>query len=54
MLWTEEMFGVKKPIIAMLHLKPLPGDPMFKKGDTVKSIVNQARKVLKALQDGGV
>ncbi|KLE14507.1 BtpA/SgcQ family protein [Clostridium sp. C8] len=54
MLWTEEMFGVKKPIIAMLHLKPLPGDPMFKKGDTVKSIVNQARKDLKALQDGGV
>lgn len=54
MLWTEEMFGVKKPIIAMLHLKPLPGDPMFKYGDTVKAIVEQARKDLKALQDGGV
>ncbi len=27
MLWTEKMFGVKKPIIAMLHLNALPGDP---------------------------
>ena len=26
MLWTEEMFGVKKPIIAMLHLDALPGE----------------------------
>ena len=25
MLWTEEIFGVKKPIIAMLHLDALPG-----------------------------
>ena len=31
MLWTEKLFGVKKPIIAMLHLDPLPGDPLYKK-----------------------
>ena len=24
MLWTEKMFGVKKPIIAMLHIDALP------------------------------
>ena len=28
-MWTEEMFKVKKPIIAMLHLDPLPGDPII-------------------------
>ena len=36
MLWTEKMFGVKKPIITMLHLDPLPGDPRFHYGDTME------------------
>lgn len=26
MYWTEELFHVKKPIIAMCHLRALPGD----------------------------
>ena len=30
MLWTEEMFKVKKPIIAMLHLDPLLCDPRYR------------------------
>lgn len=54
MLWTEEMFRTKKPIIAMLHLDALPGDPLFSKKDGMKSVVEHARKDLKALQDGGV
>lgn len=54
MLWSEELFKVKKPIIAMLHLKALPGDPGFKHSDSMSDIVNQARKDLQALQDGGV
>ena len=36
MLWTEEMFKVKKPIIAMLHLDPLPGDPRYRYGDCME------------------
>ena len=28
-MWTEELFGVKKPIIALLHLDALPGDPGY-------------------------
>ncbi len=24
-MWTEELFGVHKPIIALLHLDALPG-----------------------------
>ncbi len=54
MNWLQEMFGVKKPIIAMCHLKALPGDPGY---DAVKGmdwIVEQARADLQALQAGGV
>lgn len=55
MLWTEEMFGVKKPIIAMLHLDALPGDPMFEYGAADMDVVEEhARADLHALQDGGV
>ena len=54
MLWTTKLFGVKKPIIAMLHLDPLPGDPRWRYGDTMESVVQHALADLKALQDGGV
>ena len=54
MLWTEELFGVKKPIISMLHLDPLPGDPRWKATDTLETVIEHARHDLHALQDGGV
>lgn len=54
MLWTETMFNVKKPIIAMLHLDALPGDPRFHRGTSLREIVDHAREDLHALQDGGV
>ena len=54
MLWTEELFGVKKPIIAMCHLRALPGDPYFDKVGGMKQVVELARRDLLALQNGGV
>jgi membrane complex biogenesis BtpA family protein len=51
-MWTQEMFGVDKPIIALLHLDALPGDPGYC-GD-MKRVVDHARADLRALQDGGV
>ena len=54
MLWTEEMFKVKKPIIAMLHLDPLPGDPRYRYGDCMETVAAHAREDLRALQEGGV
>lgn len=54
MLWTEEMFGVKKPIIAMLHLDALPGDPLWRHDSDLDTVVEHARADLHALQDGGV
>ena len=54
MLWTEKMFGVKKPIIAMLHLNALPGDPLWSSENDMDAVVEHARMDLCALQDGGV
>ena len=54
MLWTETMFHVKKPIIAMLHLDPLPSDPRWPYGDSVEAVVQHALEDLRALQNGGV
>lgn len=54
MLWINEMFQVQKPIIAMLHLDALPGDPAFRRGDTMDAVVAHAKEDLAALQAGGV
>jgi len=54
MSWLKDVFGVQKPIIAMCHLEPLPGDPGYKHEKGVEWIVECARKNLNALQDGGV
>ena len=54
MLWTETMFHVKKPIIVMLHLDPLPSDPRWHYGDSVEAVVQHALEDLRALQNGGV
>lgn len=52
--WVEEIFGVKKPIIAMCHLGALPGDPYYEPEGGLKAVLDWARKDLHALQDGGV
>ena len=53
-LWTEEIFGTKKPIIAMCHLNPLPGDPGYDPKTGMKEVIEWARKDFQALQNGGV
>ncbi len=52
--WTEEIFGTRKPIIAMCHFSALPGDPKFDKTGGMKQVIDWARKDLLALQKGGV
>ena len=52
--WTEDIFGVKKPVIAMCHLGALPGDPYYDKGRGMAEVIALARKDLNALQQGGV
>ena len=51
-MWTDEMFGVKKPVIALLHLDALPGDPGYC-GDMTE-VTRHAMQDLEALEEGGV
>lgn len=54
MQWLRDIFQVEKPIIAMCHLKALPGDPGYDAEKGIDWIIELARKDLRALQDGGV
>lgn len=54
MYWTEEMFGVSKPIIAMCHLRAMPGDPDYGPHKGISWVIENARRDLTALQEGGV
>ena len=51
-MWTKDLFGTDKPIIALLHLDALPGEPAF--CGSLNTIMEHAEADLKALQDGGV
>lgn len=51
-MWIHDMFGVQKPIVALLHLDALPGDPGF--CGSIDAVLNHAGEDLRALQDGGV
>ena len=52
--WIDEIFKVKKPIIAMCHLQPLPGDPYYDEEGGIDKVVRCARHDVIALQNGGV
>ncbi len=54
MSWMKDIIGTEKPIIAMCHLQPMPGDPYYDKGKGMKHVLDIARHELYALQDGGV
>jgi len=48
------IFGVQKPVIAMLHLPALPGRPLHDRGAGVAPAVESVGRDLHALQDAGV
>jgi membrane complex biogenesis BtpA family protein len=52
--WLDEVFPVKKPVIAMLHLMALPGDPAYDSKAGLRAVIDRAREELDALQGGGV
>lgn len=51
-MWTKDLFGTEKPIIALLHLDALPGEPAC--ANSLDTIIEHASADLAALQDGGV
>lgn len=54
MAWIEEIFGTHKPIIAMVHMEALPGDPSYDPKKGMSWVVSQTLKDMMALQQGGV
>lgn len=54
MSWLKEVIGTEKAIIAMCHLKPMPGDPGFDAAKGMDYVVEQAYAELNGLQNGGV
>jgi hypothetical protein len=49
----ESLFGTKKPIVGMLHLKPLPGSPVYD-GSGLDSVIEAALEDAEALVAGGI
>jgi len=54
MSWLKDVIGTEKAIIGMCHLQALPGDPMYDREKGMDYVVEQAKKDLFALQEGGV
>ncbi len=42
--WLDDVFAVQKPVIAMLHLAALPGDPGFDSAAGVRAVVDRAKR----------
>ena len=53
-MWLEDLYKVKKPVIAMLHLDPLPGDVRWNREDSMVKVLEHAKQDLNALQEGAV
>lgn len=49
--WLDDVFAVQKPVIAMLHLAALPGDPGFDSAAGIRAVVDRAKEELAALQE---
>jgi uncharacterized protein len=52
--WLTDVFKSPKPVIAMLHLSALPGDPGYDTTAGISAVVARAKRELDALQTGGV
>jgi uncharacterized protein len=53
-MWIKQVFGTAKPVIGMVHLKALPGTPLYDSDGGVTAILDAAGRDLFALIDGGI
>ena len=54
MTWLKDSTGTDKPVIAMAHLLPLPGAPLYDADGGMQAIVDHVAQDIEALQAGGV
>ena len=52
--WIKDTFRTRKPVIAMCHLQPMPGDPYYDKDGGMNKVMDYAYQEFMALQEGGV
>ncbi len=52
--WLKDLLGSDKPVIAMAHLPPLPGSPLYDAKGGMNAIVDYVSRDIEALQAGGV
>jgi len=52
--WFRELFGARKPVIAMAHIPALPGTPRYDAAVGVDGMIEKVRADLKHLLAGGV
>ncbi len=50
-VWLRDLFGVDKPLIGMVHLKPLPESPNYE-GD-ISPIIESSIRDARAIEEGG-
>jgi membrane complex biogenesis BtpA family protein len=50
----ETLFGRTQPVIAMVHLPPLPGRPLYNRQEGMSAILDSLRRDLDILQDSGI
>jgi uncharacterized protein len=49
----KELFGVEKPVVAMAHLPPMPGTPLYDEVGGADAIVESVRRDVEILTDAG-
>ena len=54
MSWLNKVLGSHKPVVAMAHLPPLPGAPLFDVKGGMNAVVDYVHRDLQALQAAGV
>ena len=54
MSWIPDLFRTEKPIIGMVHLKALPGTPLYDESGGMAAIIERARQDFAALTEGGI
>lgn len=52
--WIKTLYKTEKPIIAMLHLLPMPSDPNYDPAGGMDKVIERAKRDIRALQNGGV
>lgn len=53
-MWTESLFGGRKPVIAMVHLDALPGTALYNEEKGLESICRNAAQDYDNLVAGGI